>query len=172
MKSISTTRPDRSGGFSIVSAIFILVVLAALGAAIVTVATSQHVSSAIDLQGSRAYWAARSAAEHGLMQVLTPTDVGGPANFAPCMAVPQAITLPGLAEFTTSITNCVRDPAAGHTTEGGLNIVVYAITAQATLGAPGSASYVEREVTVSVAKCKDPNALMPDGTPDNRNRCP
>ena len=49
----------RSKGFSIISAIFIVVVLAALGAAILTVSTSQQLGAAVDLSGSRAYFAAR-----------------------------------------------------------------------------------------------------------------
>ncbi|MCX7175579.1 MAG: hypothetical protein NT159_16960 [Proteobacteria bacterium] len=59
----------RQHGFSIVTAIFILVVLAALGAFIVTVSTNQAVGSALDVQGSRAYQAARSGIEWGVYQV-------------------------------------------------------------------------------------------------------
>lgn len=189
MKSMSTTRPDRrlagafpnrrrSGGFTIVSAIFILVVLAGLGAAILTVFTGQQMSSAADLQGSRAYWAARSAAEYGLMQVLDPEETAlyvppphAATDFPGCMAFPAAVALPGVTGFTVQITNCVRDPAAGNYTDGGLNVVVYSITASATAGTVGTATYVEREVTVSAAKCKDPNALTPAGGPDARFRC-
>lgn len=173
MKSMSTTRPERrrARGFSLVTAIFILVALAALGAAILTVSTGQQLSATADLQGSRAYWAARSAADYGLMQLLRPEDTSGAASFADCMAVPQAVTYPGLGGLVVSITNCERSPAAGNYVDGALNIVVYTITASAVAGVVGSSTYVEREVTVSAAKCKDPNALMPDGSADARNRC-
>lgn len=46
-------------GFAIVSAIFLLVALAALGAFMVSFSNTQHLTSAQDVQGSRAYWAAK-----------------------------------------------------------------------------------------------------------------
>ncbi|MGE5758654.1 MAG: hypothetical protein ACM3W8_07285, partial [Sideroxydans sp.] len=50
-------------GFSIVSAIFILVVLAFLGVAMATFSTTQQQSAAMDVMGSRAYQAARAGVE-------------------------------------------------------------------------------------------------------------
>jgi len=47
-----------AGGFAIVSAIFLLVVLAALGAFMVTFSTTQHTAAATDLEGTHAYQAA------------------------------------------------------------------------------------------------------------------
>ena len=166
MKRISTTRPE--SGFALVTAIFILVILALLGTAIVTVSTGQHLSSATDIQSTRAYWAARAAAESGLMQLLQPEDTAGAAVFANCMAVPQAATFAGIAGFAVQITNCVRD---GPYTDSGLNIMVYTVTASARSGTVGTSTYVEREVTLQAAKCKDPNAVLPAGGADARNRC-
>ena len=57
-------------GFSLVTAIFLLVILASLGAFIVTISGVQQTSSALDVQGSRAYQAARSGIEWGTYQVL------------------------------------------------------------------------------------------------------
>lgn len=59
----------RIRGFAIVSAIFILVVLAALGAFIVNISANQQIGSALDVQGVRAYQAARAGIEWGLFQV-------------------------------------------------------------------------------------------------------
>ena len=59
----------RLRGFAIVSAIFILVVLAALGAFMVSVSTSQQIGSALDVQGVRAYQAARAGIEWSLYKV-------------------------------------------------------------------------------------------------------
>lgn len=56
-------------GFAIVSAIFILVVLAALGAFMVSISSNQHIGSALDIQGVRAYQAARAGIEWGVFQV-------------------------------------------------------------------------------------------------------
>ena len=57
-------RPAR--GFSIVTAIFLLVVLSALGVALLSVSTMQHAESALDVQGARAYQAARAGMEWGV----------------------------------------------------------------------------------------------------------
>lgn len=56
-------------GFAIVTAMFILVVLAALGAFIVNISTNQQIGSVLDVQGVRAYQAARAGLEWGLYQV-------------------------------------------------------------------------------------------------------
>jgi Tfp pilus assembly protein PilX len=82
-----------SRGFAIVSAIFILVVLAALGAFIVNVSTNQQIGSTLDLQGVRAYQAARAGIEWGIYQVQAtpaynfsygpgPGPVGSPSQYS------------------------------------------------------------------------------------------
>ena len=55
-------------GFSIITAIFLLVVLSALGVALVSISTMQHAESALDVQGARAYQAARAGMEWGVFQ--------------------------------------------------------------------------------------------------------
>ena len=66
------TRPEekRQSGFAMVSAIFILVALAALGAFIATVSSTQHVGSALDVDGARAYQGARAGIEWGASRAL------------------------------------------------------------------------------------------------------
>jgi MSHA biogenesis protein MshP len=63
-------RLRRSAGVGLVTAIFLLVVLAGLGVAMVTIFTSQQQSSNLDVQGARAYQAARAGIEWGLFQQL------------------------------------------------------------------------------------------------------
>jgi MSHA biogenesis protein MshP len=58
----------RSAGVGLVTAIFLLVVLAGLGVAMVTIFTSQQQSASLDEQGARAYQAARAGIEWGLFQ--------------------------------------------------------------------------------------------------------
>jgi MSHA biogenesis protein MshP len=70
MIAIRSPSRIRCGGFSIVSAIFLLVVLAGLGAAMLNIATVHHASSALDVQGARAYQAARTGLEWGVYQRL------------------------------------------------------------------------------------------------------
>ena len=57
-------------GFSLITAIFLLVILASLSAFIVTVSGVQQTSSALDVQGSRAYQAAHAGIEWASYQVL------------------------------------------------------------------------------------------------------
>ena len=58
------------GGFSLITAIFILVIFAALGAAMVTFSTVQHTTVAMDIQSARAYQAARAGIEWGAYEAL------------------------------------------------------------------------------------------------------
>ncbi len=126
-------RLARQHGFSIVAAIFILVVLAALGAFMVNISTSQQVGSALDIQGVRAYQAARAGIEWGLYQVQsTPAYNFGYASTNPntraCPASPTSSFAPAagtLSGFTvTVICNATVDSSYGGPT-------VYQITSTA-----------------------------------------
>ncbi|ATD61878.1 MAG: agglutinin biogenesis protein MshP [Janthinobacterium svalbardensis] len=82
-------RPGRPArGFSIVTAIFLLVVLSALGVALLSISTMQHAESALDVQGARAYQAARAGMEWGVYRqrvdgkCITSSDFALPANGA------------------------------------------------------------------------------------------
>jgi MSHA biogenesis protein MshP len=61
-------RMRRQAGVGIVTAIFLLVVLAGLGVAMVGIYTSQQSSANLDLLGSQAYQAARAGLEWGIFQ--------------------------------------------------------------------------------------------------------
>lgn len=135
----STSR--HQAGFAIVSAIFLLVVLAALGAFMVTFSTVQHTTSAQDLQGTRAYHAARAGAEWGVYQVVQTT----PASCAGTASVPLGGTLAGFAVN-------VQCAAAGPFNEGGVQSSVYTITSTATSGTVGTPTYIERQVQVTVQR--------------------
>lgn len=89
-------------GFGLISAIFLLVVLAALGAAIVRIASVQHQSSALDVQGARAYQAARAGLEWALYQTLvTGAYCTGPAAVTTSFPLPAGTTL---SRFTVTVT--------------------------------------------------------------------
>lgn len=57
-------------GFGAIAAIVILVILASLAAAIVSVGTSQHLTSAQDVMSAKAWQAARAGNEWGLYKAL------------------------------------------------------------------------------------------------------
>ena len=80
----------RIDGFAIVSAIFILVVLAALGAFILNISTSQHIGSALDVQGIRAYQAARAGIEWGLYRVKRDGPSDDSTRYVAMSAIPAS----------------------------------------------------------------------------------
>lgn len=126
-------------GFSIITAIFLLVVLAFLGVAMVTFSTSQHQSSAMDVMGSRAYQAARAGVEWAAFQVVT--GAGCPAS----------TVLPALGgtlqPFTVTIT-CGASAVAGDSIT---NVFVVNSTAR-TDGNPGDAGYIERVISTKMGR--------------------
>jgi len=139
----------KQGGFSIVSAIFLLVILASLGAFMISLSSTQHTASALDIQGARAYQAARAGIEWAAYQ-----GVRNAAGFACATAGSStgAINFGGdLASFTTTVTcnSSVFD-------EAGNSVRVYAITSTAVSGTPGGIDYVQRILTATVAYCTAP----------------
>ncbi|PWB49925.1 MAG: hypothetical protein C3F18_09625 [Nitrosomonadales bacterium] len=122
-------------GFTMVAAIFLLVTLAALGAFMLTFSSTQHVTSAQDVQGSRAYWAARAGLEWAISSVKA-----APAS---CPAVPSPFNVDG---FSLAVA-CARQVYA----EGGASRTTFSITSMATSGgAVGSPGYIERSVSAMV----------------------
>lgn len=150
-------------GFSMISAIFILVILAALGAYMVIFTGLQQNTAQADVLGVRAYYAARAGIDWALFRALDPdnTIAPGAAAFAACPAT-TINTLGGSLSPFTVVVGC----SSTDTTEAGNSLRVYQITAtacnQATCpaGSP-PAGYVERQIVVTVAKCKDPTAPSP-----------
>jgi len=63
----------RQSGFGAIAAIVVLVILAVLSAAIVSIGTTQQTGSAQDIMSARAWQAARAGNEWGLYQALRPT---------------------------------------------------------------------------------------------------
>ena len=161
-------------GLSVVTAVFLLVVLAMLGAFMVSVASVQQSSLVIDLNGVRAYQAARAGIEWGLFNVLDPNNTLNPATCSPVVlpSCPAASTnLTGLAgslsPFTVTVTCSATINAP--TTEGNRSVGAYQVVAtacnQPSAGACPNANpssgYVERQLQATVSKCKDPTATAP-----------
>jgi MSHA biogenesis protein MshP len=118
----------KSAGLALVTAIFLLVVLAGLGVAVVSLTTSQQASSIQDLQGGRAYQAAKAGLEWGLYQALQ-SGGGTPAANLNCAnaANSYSFAMPAgtsLSAFTVTVTctaaaaalgdGTANDPTAGH----------------------------------------------------------
>lgn len=165
-------RPDRQTGFSIVAALFLLVVLSLLGALIVSVTGMQQASGQLDVLGVRAYHSARAGMEWGANRVLDPNNALNPGSCSPivmpsCPAPSTDLSaLAGsLSGFTVTVT-CVQ---AADTTEANRNVRVFQVVAtacnQPSAGscpnAAPSGDYIERQVQATFSKCKDPTAAAP-----------
>ena len=169
--SSRTTRRGPEGpagqrGFSIITGVFLVVVLAMLGAFMLSLTGIQQSSSVLDVQGARAYQAARTAVEWGAWQVLDPNNAIGTPALPTCPASPTNLSaLAGtLSPFTVTVT-CT----ATSTTEGNRNVGAYLVVAtacnQPSAGscpnAAPSAGYLERQMQATLSKCKDPTASGP-----------
>lgn len=134
-------------GFSIVTAIFLLVVLAGLGAAMLTFSNIQHQSSAMDVLGSRAYQAARAGVEWAAYQVVnSPASSTTPA--AACVLNYPLGSLGGtLAPFSVTV-----DCSAASAIEGSSTIWIYSVSSVASTGTLGSSDYVERVISTKMGR--------------------
>jgi len=138
--------PRDASGFVLPAAIFLLVILASLAAYMVSLSRTSHISSALDVQGGRAYQAARAGIEWAAWQVVDPQ--GLQPTPAPCPVSPSPVVLTGtLAAFTVSVT-CTRTLA----TDGADTIATYQVTSTATAGLAGGVDYVERQIQASFGK--------------------
>lgn len=136
---------SRQRGFAAIAAIFLVVTLAALGAFMVTFSNTQQVTLAQDVQGSRAYWAARAGLEWGIVNSATAAAAIGADCAGAAMPTPTTTTL-SVDGFTVAIT-C---PRAAYV--DGDNINIFQITAIAKLGTFGTVGYTERSVSASVCR--------------------
>lgn len=139
-------------GFSIITAIFLLVVLSFLGIAMVSFSTSQHQSSAMDVMGARAYQAARVGIEWGAYQVLANSAAAfatacRPGPTSGVVAAPAGSTLSGFNIQVGCQSTAHSDVSA---TTG--SVRVYDISATANQGVTGQDGYVERQIRVSISQ--------------------
>ena len=150
-------RRDRQAGIALASAIFLIVVLAALGAIVVTVSGLQHTASARDVMGSKTYQAARAGIEWGAYQVLQIPPL--PAAGA-CPVSPTSIPMPAGTDLTglTVKVTCARTTAdEGSRIGPGNPLEFYLIISTACNqppcpnAAPGPA-YVERQLQATIGR--------------------
>lgn len=136
-------------GFSIISAIFLLVVLAFLGVAMTSFSSYQHQSAAMDVMGSRAYQAARSGIEWAAFKVSLQVN-SSVAPWPECAAPPTVAVAGDLAPFSPVTINC----AAVSSVEGGSTIWIYDVSAvaQTTGSVAGDQGYVQRVISARLGR--------------------
>lgn len=141
---------SRQSGISLVAAIFLLLLMAGLAAFMASIISATQINSAADVAGSRAYQAARAGVEWGMFQL----DPNGSSSGLPSCAAATG-NLTAIAGHAVTV-SCQAYPS--DTTfyqEGSRQVRIFRIVARATavgVRPPG----VEREVTVTIGKCRDP----------------
>lgn len=123
-------------GFSLVPALFLLVVLAALGLVAVRLAGIQHQTVVLAMQSGRAYAAARSGVDWSAYQAL----VNGS-----CADATLNLSEAGLVGFSVD----TRCSSTTHS-EGPSTVRVFVIDAFAWSGSYGSPDYVSRRIRSTV----------------------
>lgn len=136
----------KAGGFGLVSAIFVLIVLSGLAYAMVSLQTSQAVGGALDVRATRAYLAARSGLEWGLWRSLRATPA------LPCANNSYSFQLPGttLNGFTVTV-QCTSTVVGAVTTRTLTSTACSAPDADGNCPATGAVGqdYVERQIVAS-----------------------
>lgn len=128
-------RQHAQRGFAAIAAVFLVVVLAAMGAFMLTFSNTQQLTSAQDVQGSRAYWAARAGLEWAVGSLV--------ASSTACPTPPAPFTVDG---FTVTV-SCARQTYS----EGGGTVALFQLGSTATRGGSvGGVGYIERSLSVAV----------------------
>jgi MSHA biogenesis protein MshP len=137
-----TRQHETQKGFAALAAIFLVVVLAALGGFMLTFSNAQHRTSAQDVQGSRAYWAASAGVEWGLGSAV--------AGIVNCPAPPDTLKKTLVIDAFTVVVACTSRAF----TEASVTRSIYQITSVASSsgGTAGSLGYIERSVSASLEK--------------------
>jgi len=135
MTGLRSIRNER--GMSLVTALFILVVLAAIGGYMVLTAGVQGQTTVMALQGARAYHAARSGLEWGIYRDLA----SGSCNTGTFEVNGFSVTV------DCSGSETIFD-------EGGQSFKVFHITSLAEWGSYGDEGYVSRQLTVRVTNAQ------------------
>jgi len=156
---ITNLQKKQQQGFTLMTIIFIIVILALVGSYIVSLFGLTRATNTLALQGIRAYYAAQSGIEWGLFKISTPA--GGPyvcpaGSAATCptgyTGTQNILNLAqsGLTGFTVTLTCCQNS-----VTEGTSTYKVFQLTSKSEYGALGSADYVSRQLYQAAS---DPSA--------------
>lgn len=145
----SFRRRGQHRGFALPTAIFLIVILAALGVFIARVSLIQSSSSALDALGSGAYQAARAGVEWGAFNSLRNTTCAATTTLA--------FAGTAMSPFTATVT-CTSTPTDELGVAGSIDQIVSTACNQPAAGpvcpnpAPTIANYSERRITITVGR--------------------
>ncbi len=128
------------GGFGLVAALFLIVIVTLVILAMARMSASQHGTNSLAIQQARAYQAARAGIEWGLTQAV---------NANACGAGSPAMTGTALAEFTVTV-SCDTNT---YTDVDGQTVTLYRFVSVAQNGVAGSRpDYAYRRLTAVVER--------------------
>lgn len=136
-KSLAQRAP-RQTGFALVAAMFVMIIIALVIAAMMRMAGNQHGTNSLAIQQARAYQAARAGLEWGISSALAGS----------CLSS-KTLVMSGsnLSEFDGVQVNCGLQTYS----EDGSTVRIYTLTASAQNGVPGGRpDYAYRRLTATV----------------------
>jgi MSHA biogenesis protein MshP len=154
---------NKQSGFSLIMAIFILVILGLLGGYMVRLSGVQHATSVYTIQGTRAYLSAKGGIEWAVSRITTAADsaalaakvsgasanditsAGVVAGALVCSNLASALplSLPGINGFLVSLT-CSNQQFSND-----IEIpVIYTVTSSSEYGVYSNTDYVSRKTEV------------------------
>ena len=122
-------------GFSLISTLFLLVVVSSLAGYLVNLSITQQYSTALTISASRGRHAALSGLEWVAYRINHVSSS--------CPAVPSNLTIEG---FNVSLTGCT----ASSVTEGSATYKLFDVTVNAERGAFGDADYVNLAIRATL----------------------
>ena len=126
----------RQGGFSLITALFLLVAVASLVVYISNISVVQHTTLVYGVQGARATQAARSGIEWGIYRAIEDDSCVASAN----------ISNAAFAGFNIE----VRCAQTEHF-EGAIQVDTFSLEAIASSGTFGTLDYVQRRIQATVS---------------------
>lgn len=129
----------RSKGLALVTAVFLITALVAIGLAVATLSKVEHDTGIKSLLAAKVYFGAKAGLEWGIHQAIAP-------------ATPVCTPTPGTT-FTLAeagLNGVVVTVECAQSTYSGTNNVFY-LTSRATIGTVGDPDYAERRMEATVS---------------------
>jgi len=132
-------------GFLLPAAIFLLVILAGLGAYAMNLNSVQQQTGTQDIQSTRVYHRARGIMEYAIYQILSPSS----APSCPSINNLSVNNLDSLSTSTINITCTSQDISE----QGGDNTFrIYKIESKVSTGTLNQPNFIERQIDISLER--------------------
>lgn len=133
----------KSRGFAIATALFLVVILAMLGAFMVSMSNTEHSTSAQDVRGSQAYRAARMGMEWAVAKICNGAGCATPLTACPAASTTMSAAPNG---FTVTV-----DCTMNSYNEAGTTRYIFWVTSTATSsGSAGGLGFLERQFSAFI----------------------